>query len=78
MTVTYIQHVHTAGKVTGLGRLVMRCPQVGAFLRLLTIWRGSVFAGIWRDLLLYCALYASISLVYRCGHSWKQHQLPPG
>jgi len=54
MTVTYIQHVHTAGKV-------------GAFLRLLTIWRGSVFAGIWRDLLLYSALYGSISLVYRLG-----------
>jgi len=56
MTVTYIQHVHTAGKV-------------GAFLRLLTIWRGSVFSGIWRDLLLYCCLYAGISAGYRLGLS---------
>ena len=56
MTVTYIQHVHTAGKV-------------GAFLRLLTIWRGGVFKGIWRDLLIFCFLYGAISVVYRFGLS---------
>ena len=56
MTVTYIQHVHTAGKV-------------GAFLRLLTIWRGGVFKGIWRDLLIFCFLYGVISVIYRLGLS---------
>lgn len=56
MTVTYIQHVHTSGKV-------------GAFLRLLTIWKGSVFKGIWRDLLIYCVLYGGISIIYRLGLS---------
>ena len=53
MTVTYIQNVHTAGKV-------------GAFLRLLTIWKGGVFKGIWRDLILFCVLYGAISISYRC------------
>jgi len=52
MTVTYIQHVHTAGKV-------------GTFTSLLTIWKGSVFKGIWRDLLIYCVLYGAISVLYR-------------
>ena len=52
MTVTYMQHIHTAGKV-------------GAFLRLMVIWKGSIFKGIWRDLLMFWILYFSISAVYR-------------
>lgn len=52
MTVTYIQHVPTADKA-------------GAFLRLLAIWRGGVFKGIWKNLLFYMVLYAGISLFYR-------------
>jgi len=54
MTVTYIQHVHTA-------------KSVGAFFRLLAIWRGGVFKGIWKDLLFYLLLYTGISLGYRFG-----------
>eukprot|EP00092_Neocalanus_flemingeri_P043722 GFUD01048256.1.p1 GENE.GFUD01048256.1~~GFUD01048256.1.p1 ORF type:complete len:446 (+),score=120.92 GFUD01048256.1:136-1473(+) len=53
MTVTYIQHVHTAGRL--------------GTLRLLTIWKGGVVKGIWRDLLLYLILYAGISITYRLG-----------
>ena len=56
MTVTYIQHCHTAGKL-------------GAFLRLLAIWRGSVFQVIWKDLVVFCSLYGLISLSYRLGFS---------
>ena len=52
MTVTYIQDVHTAGRV-------------GTFMRLLAKWKGGVAKGIWIDLLLYLASYATISLVYR-------------
>ena len=52
MTVTYIQHVHTAEKV-------------GTFTGLLTIWKGGVFKAIWRDLLIYCVLYGAISVFYR-------------
>ena len=52
MTVTYIQDVHTAGRV-------------GTFMRLLTRWKGGVAKGIWRALLIYLASYATISLVYR-------------
>ena len=44
MTVTYIQHVPTAGKI-------------GAFFRLLFMWKGGVVKGIWRDLVMYCILY---------------------
>ena len=53
MTVTYIQHVHTAGKL-------------GTFTGLFKLWKGGVLKGIWRNLLVYCFLYALISLTYRC------------
>eukprot|EP00092_Neocalanus_flemingeri_P040560 GFUD01044166.1.p1 GENE.GFUD01044166.1~~GFUD01044166.1.p1 ORF type:complete len:517 (+),score=100.24 GFUD01044166.1:245-1795(+) len=56
MTVTYIQYVPTAGKI-------------GAFFRLLIIWKGGVVKGIWRDLVMYCVLYAAISVGYRYGLS---------
>ena len=56
MTVTYIQHVPTAGKI-------------GAFFRLLFMWKGGVVKGIWRDLVIYCLLYSAISVGYRYGLS---------
>ena len=37
MTVTYMQHVHTAN--------------FGSFIRLLALWRGSIFKGIGRNIL---------------------------
>jgi len=52
MTVSYAKHVHTVSKV-------------GNFLRLLKIWRGSLFKSIWRDLISYLCLYTIISLLYR-------------
>jgi len=52
MTVTYIQHVHTAGKL-------------GTFTGLLPIWKGGVFKAIWRGLLIYVMLYGTISVIYR-------------
>ena len=52
MTVTYIQDVDTAGRVE-------------TFMRLLAKWKGGVAKGIWIDLLIYLASYATISLVYR-------------
>ena len=39
--------------------------RVGTFMRLLAKWKGGVAKGIWIDLLLYLASYATISLVYR-------------
>ena len=56
MTVTYIQHVPTAGKFC-------------AFFRLLVLWKGGVGKSIWKDLVLYCMLYAAISTGYRYGLS---------
>jgi len=52
MTVTYMHHVQTAGKV-------------GAFLRLLFLWKGSIYQGIWGDLLLFWLSYFGISFTYR-------------
>ena len=52
MTVTYIQHVHTAGNL-------------GTFTGLLPIWKGGVFKAIWRGLLIYVMLYGTISVIYR-------------
>ena len=62
MTVTYMHHVHTAGKV-------------GAFLRLLFLWKGSIYQGIWGDLLLFWLCYFSISFTYRlvlCEDEWMK------
>merc|ERR1711892_239747 len=56
MTVTYIQHVPTAGKI-------------GAFFRLLLMWKGGVVKGVWRDLVIYSICYAAISVGYRYGLS---------
>jgi len=55
MTVTYMQHVHTAS--------------FGSFIRILTQWRGSIFKGIGRNLLLYCLLLAVTQVIYRFGLS---------
>ena len=52
MTVTYIQHVLNGGKF-------------GAFLRLLFMWRGSVYKATGINLLIFISLYTMISLLYR-------------
>ena len=52
MTVPYIHHVPSAEKV-------------GAFFRLLTLWRGGVVKGIWRDLVMYFSVYGILSVFYR-------------
>ena len=33
--------------------------------RILGVWQGSLYKGIWKDLLIYCLLYALISIIYR-------------
>ena len=52
MTVTYIQHVLNGGKF-------------GAFLRLLFMWRGSVYKATGINLVIFISLYTMISLLYR-------------
>ena len=52
MTVTYIQHVLNGGKF-------------GAFLRLLFMWRGSVYKATGINLVIFICLYTLISLLYR-------------
>ena len=52
MTVTYIHRVPSADKL-------------GAFFRLLALWKGSVLKGIWKDLMAYFAVYAVLSICYR-------------
>ena len=52
MTVTYIQHVLSGGKF-------------GAFLRLLFMWRGSVYKATGVNLIIFISLYTMISLLYR-------------
>lgn len=37
----------------------------GTFLHILRIWRGSIFKGVWRNLVIYSCIYAVISLTYR-------------
>ena len=52
MTVTYIHRVPSADKL-------------GAFFRLLAIWKGGVLKGIWKDLMAYFAVYGVLSVCYR-------------
>ena len=51
MTVTYLDIIPTAGW--------------GNILQIFSIWRASLFKGIWKRLFLYCLLYSLISITYR-------------
>jgi len=63
MTVTYIQHVLNGGKF-------------GAFLRLLFMWKGSVYKATWVNLVIFSSLYTLISVLYRYILSQnEQHKL---
>jgi len=52
MTVSYSGQVSTANKV-------------GAFFKLLVVWKGSIYKLVWFDYALYLAIYFFISVVYR-------------
>ena len=51
MTVTYLELIPTAGW--------------GNTFRIFSIWRGSLFKGVWNKLLLYCFIYSLTSITYR-------------
>ena len=51
MTVTYMHDV--------------RAGKVGAFIKLLFVWKGSIYQGIWGNLLLFWFFYFFISATYR-------------
>ena len=51
MTVTYLEYIPTA-----------KCTNI---FKILTVWRGSIFKGIWKLLLFYSLFYAVISFSYR-------------
>jgi len=53
MTIYYNDKVAT---VTGFG----------IFWKLLFRWRGSIYKLLWRDMLLYCTIYLTLSVTYRC------------
>ena len=50
MTVPYLHHLSHSGF---------------GFYRILCVWPGSLYKGIWRKFLVYCSLYTLISLLYR-------------
>ena len=50
MTVAYLHHLQSSG----LG-----------FYRILFLWAGSIYKGIWRPLFAYCLLYSFVTLFYR-------------
>ena len=39
--------------------------KIGAFFRLMFIWRGSIGKGIWKDASIYIFLYFLISIIYQ-------------
>lgn len=52
MTVTYNNKVFTSDGFAVLFKLLLR-------------WRGSIYKLVWKDLLLYVVIYASLSALYR-------------
>ena len=50
MTVTYLHHLQSSG----LG-----------FYRILFLWAGSIYKGIWKTLITYCILYGLVTIFYR-------------
>ena len=50
MTVTYLHHLQSSG----LG-----------FYRILFLWAGSIYKGIWKTLITYCLLYGLVTFIYR-------------
>ena len=51
MTITY------TGKVAN--------ARLGGFSRLLLYWKGSIYKLMYKEMILFCGLYAVLSLVYR-------------
>ena len=51
MTVTYLEYIPNAGFI--------------GFYRVLWLWKGSLYKGIWKSLLVYITVYAAISIFYR-------------
>ncbi|CAJ0608065.1 unnamed protein product [Cylicocyclus nassatus] len=39
---------------------------IGSFHKLLFRWKGSVWKAVWQELLIWCILYAILSITYRC------------
>lgn len=48
---------------------------LGGFLRLLTIWRGSVYKLMYKEILIFSSMYAAISVTYRVGLNEKQRHM---
>ena len=61
MTVSYSNKILTANRL-------------GAFSKLMVLWKGSVYKLVWVDLLAYLTLYFSISALYRFILDTKQRQ----
>jgi len=45
--------------------LVFTSKGVGTFLKLLFKWRGSIYKLVWRELLIYMAIYSALAMTYR-------------
>ena len=45
--------------------LVFTSRGIGTFLKLLLKWRGSIYKLVWRELLVYMALYSGLAMIYR-------------
>ncbi|XP_059402471.1 bestrophin-2-like [Carassius carassius] len=61
MTVTYSQRVADA--------------RLGTFYRLLLRWRGSIYKLLYRELLIFIVMYATISITYRCVLTAEQRRM---
>lgn len=51
MTITYTGHVSKA--------------RLSAFSRLLFYWKGSIYKLMYKEMLIFCTLYAILSFIYR-------------
>ena len=47
---------------------------LGGFVKLLGMWKGSVYKLVYKEMLIFSALYATISLVYRLALNEDQRE----
>lgn len=45
---------------------------LGGFVKLLGMWKGSVYKLVYKEMIIFAVLYAAISLVYRLGLNEQQ------
>lgn len=61
-----------AGSMTITYQFRVANTTLGGFVKLLGMWKGSVYKLVYKEMIIFALLYAAISLVYRLGLNEQQ------